>query len=400
MAHTTNEGGATVRLDITTLLLVAGLVIVLCGISFVLNTAMRRNDASGRLWSLSFIAGMLTALSFLVWNVAPEVWWVLAIGNTAYVISIATIWSGARVFNGRSSLIWISLAAGLVTAVLTVIEGSRDPGVWIGSIPLFVGIAVFSGLAGAETMRSRMRRNLNARILSFCLWIVCAYYVMRTSVYITMGPESAIFQDYFGSDTTSVITILLVLLSAISMSILQAERSGARALGDVTVGVHSVVGVLSAASFMQQWADWVERASFNGDRLAMIAMDIDNLPQMNTAFGRTFGDTAIRSVAQIVRHYAPTTSLLGHTGAGRFVIVVVTATTQEAEQLAIRLQTALVDEPIDPQQSLRATASFGVVDTDIFGYGLPVLRRALDDATLKARDEGGNRIVVGRAAVI
>ncbi|SDZ51431.1 GGDEF domain-containing protein [Herbiconiux ginsengi] len=384
-------------LDQPTLLIVSGLVIVLCGISFITNTAMRRNDASGRLWSISYIAGMLTALSFLVWSVSPYLWWVLAIGNTAYVISIGAIWSGSRVFNGRSSYIWVVLAGGGVVALLTGLEGP-DGGIWTGSTGLFIGIAVFAGLGGAEAMRARMRRNLNARIISLCLWIVCGFYVLRSSIFVTMGPDSSIFTTYFGSQITTIITIVLVLLGTISMSILQAERSGARALGDVTVGVHSVVGVLSAASFMQQWADWVERASFNGDRLAMIAMDVDNLPQMNTAFGRTFGDTAIRSVAQIVRHYSPTTSLLGHTGAGRFVIVVVTANANEAERLAIRLQTALVDEPIDPQQSLRATASFGVVDTDAFGYSLPALRRALDDATLTARDEGGNRIVVGRVA--
>ncbi|MCS5716793.1 GGDEF domain-containing protein [Herbiconiux sp. CPCC 205763] len=383
-------------LDQTTLLILSGLVIILCGVSFIVNTAMRRNDASGRLWSISFIAGMLTALSFLVWSVSPLLWWVLAIGNTAYVISIGAIWSGARVFNGRKSFIGLALAGGGVVALLTALEGPNG-GIWTGSTGLFIGIAVFAGLGGAETIRSRMRRNLNARILSFCLWFVFGFYVLRSSIFVTLGPESAIFATYFGSEITTVITIVLVLLGAISMSILQAERSGARALGDVTVGVHSVVGVLSATSFMQQWADWVERASFNGDRLAMIAMDVDNLPQMNTAFGRTFGDAAIRSVAQIVRHYAPTTSLLGHTGAGRFVIVVVTSNANEAERLAIRLQTALVDEPIDPQQSLRATASFGVVDTDGFGYSLPALRRALDDATLAARDEGGNRIVVGRA---
>jgi diguanylate cyclase (GGDEF)-like protein len=385
----------SMTLDMSTLLLISGLVIILCGISFIVNTAMRRNDASGRLWSISFIAGMLTALSFSVWGVAPHLWWVLAVGNTAYVISIGAIWSGARVFNGRASFIWLGLAAGAVVAALTAVEGSSG-GAWTGSTGLFAGIAVFAALGGAETMRSRMRRNLNARILSFCLWIVCAYYVVRTSLFVTLGPYDPIFQTYFGSEITTIITILLVLLSTISMSILQAERSGARALGDVTVGVHSVVGVLSAASFMQQWADWVERASFHGDRLAMIAMDVDNLPQMNTAFGRTFGDTAIRSVAQIVRHHAPTMSLLGHTGAGRFVIVVVSQNQVDAEQLAIRLQTALVDEPIDPQQSLRATASFGVVDTEGYGYGLPVLRRALDDATSAAREEGGNRIVVGR----
>ncbi len=382
-------------LDQGTLLVVSGLVIILCGISFVLNTAMRRNDASGRLWSISFIAGMLTALSFLVWGVSPALWWVLAIGNTAYVISIGAIWSGARVFNGRKSYFWVALAAGGLVALFTGLEGPGG-GIWTGSTGLFIGIAVFAGLGGAETIRSRMRRNLNARVLSFCLWIVCAFYVLRSSIFVTLGPLDPIFTTYFSSQITAIITMLLVLLGTISMSILQAERSGARALGDVTVGVHSVVGVLSAAPFMQQWADWVERASFNGDRLAMIAMDVDNLPQMNTAFGRTFGDAAIRSVAQIVRHYAPTASLLGHTGAGRFVIVVVTVNPNEAERLAIRLQTALVDEPIDPQQSLRATASFGVVDTDTFGYSLPALRRALDDATLRARDDGGNRIELGR----
>lgn len=383
------------QLDASTLLLVASLVIMLCGVSFILNTAMRRNDASGRLWSLSFLGGMLTALAFSVWSVSPELWWVLCIGNCAYVISIGALWAGARVFNGRSGMVWIALAAGGVVAVLTAIEAPTG-GAWTGSAGLFTGVALFAGLGGAETMRSRMRRNLNARVLSFCLWIVCAYYVLRTSIFVTLGPESEVFQTYFGSQPTTIITILLVLLSTISLSILQAERSGARALGDVTVGVHSVVGVLSAASFMQQWADWIERASFHGDRLAMVAMDVDNLPQMNTAFGRDFGDRAIRSVAQIIRHHSPTNALLGHTGAGRFVIVAVVGTANDAEQLAIRLQTALVDEPIDPAQSLRATASFGVVDTITFGYGLPVLRSALDAAAGEARVEGGNRIVVRR----
>jgi diguanylate cyclase (GGDEF)-like protein len=381
--------------DAATLLLISGLIVILCGVSFILNTAMRRNDGPGRLWSLSFIAGMLTAFSFSVWGVSPDLWWILAVGNTSYVISVGAIWSGARVFNGRTSFIWVGLAAGGLVAALTAIEGEAG-GAWTGSTGLFAGVAVFAGLGAAETMRSRMRRNLNARILSSCLWVVCAFYVLRTSFFVTLGPEDPVFEQYFGTTLTTIITILLVVVGTISMSILQAERSGARALGDVTVGVHSVVGVLSAAPFMQEWADWIERASFHGDRLAMIAMDVDNLPQMNTAFGRAFGDTAIRSVAQIVRHHAPTNALLGHTGAGRFVIVVVSATAADSEHLAIRLQTALVDEPIDPQQSLRATASFGVVDTDAYGYGLPVLRRALDDATYSAREEGGNRIVHGR----
>ncbi|WP_378147728.1 diguanylate cyclase [Cnuibacter sp. UC19_7] len=384
--------------DLPSVLLVSGLVIVLCGLIFVLNTAMRRNDASGRVWSVGFISGMLSAICYAMWAVAQDQWWINAIANGTYLLSVAAIWSGSRVFNGRlRSLLWVGLAAGGVAMVLTVIEGPS--GVWAGSIPVFVGLTLFAVLTGYETLRSRMRRNLNARVLGIGMWFFALFTLARLVIFLTQGPDSSTFQTYFGTQVATIVTVVLVVLGTVAVSVMQAERSGARALGDVTVGVYSTVGVLSASSFMQQWADQVERAAFNRDRLAMVAMDVDNLPQMNTAFGRNFGDTAIRSVAQLIRHHTPTTAVLGHPGAGRFVIVLVTNAASDAERLAIRLQTALVDEPIDPERSLRATASFGVVDTDMFGYSLPVLRKALDDATASARAQGGNRIVMGSTDV-
>jgi diguanylate cyclase len=387
------------NVDLPTALLVSGLVIVLCGLIFVLNTAMRRNDASGRLWSLGFISGMLAAICYAMWAVAPDYWWINAIANGTYLLSVAAIWSGSRVFNGRlRSFLWIGLAAGGVVLLLTSLEGP-DGGPWAGSIPLFAGLSAFGALTGYETLRSRMRRNLNARVLGIAMWFFALFQLARLVLFVAQGPYSPTFSTYFGTPVATIVTVVLVVLGTVAVSVLQAERSGARALGDVTVGVYSTVGVLSASSFMQQWADQVERAAFNRDRLAMVAMDVDNLPQMNTAFGRNFGDTAIRSVAQMIRHHTPTTAILGHPGAGRFVIIMVTTAPSDAERLAIRLQTALVDEPIDPERSLRATASFGVVDTDMFGYSLPVLRKALDEATEAARALGGNRIVLGRTDV-
>ncbi|ARJ06147.1 diguanylate cyclase [Humibacter sp. BT305] len=386
------------KVDLASVLLVSGLVIVLCGLIFVLNTAMRRNDPSGRVWSLGFISGMLSAICYSMWAVAPEQWWINAIANATYLLSIAAIWSGSRLFNGRHrSLLWIAFAAAALELVLTALEGPN--GIWAGSIPLFTGVAAFAVLTGLETLRSRMRRNLNARVLGIGMLFFALFTLARLVLFIAAGPDSPTFQTYFGTPVATIVTVILVVLGTVAVSVMQAERSGARALGDVTVGVYSTVGVLSASSFMQQWADQVERAAFNRDRLAMVAMDVDNLPQMNTAFGRNFGDTAIRSVAQMIRHHTPTTALLGHPGAGRFVIVMVTTAASDAERLAIRLQTALVDEPIDPERSLRATASFGVVDTDMFGYSLPVLRKALDEATEKARAQGGNRIVLGSTDV-
>ena len=50
------------NLDLNTLLIVNGLVVVLCGVSFVLNTALRRNDPVGRLWSIAFVMGAVSGL--------------------------------------------------------------------------------------------------------------------------------------------------------------------------------------------------------------------------------------------------------------------------------------------------------------------------------------------------
>ncbi|MEA9986504.1 diguanylate cyclase [Subtercola sp. RTI3] len=261
---------------------------------------------------------------------------------------------------------------------------------------LFPLVAVFGGLAGVECLRGRLRRNLNARIVAGSMIILAAFYAARTVVFAVSGPTSDLFVDYFSGQAATLLIIMFVVVNTISISILQAERTDTQALGDRTVGVNSVVGLLSASPFAQQWEDWLERAEFNGDRLEMVAVDIDSLPEMNTALGRDFGDDAITSVAQIVRHHAPTCTLIGHPGAGRFVIVMV-VTGDEARSVASDVRDALVDEPIDQSRGIRATASFGVVDTDVFGYDLATLSAALDSATLAARSAGGNHIVVGRA---
>ncbi|MEA9986505.1 hypothetical protein [Subtercola sp. RTI3] len=91
-----------VRLDLETLLVINGIVVVLSGLTFVINTAMRRSDVPGRIWSVSFIGGMLAALCYGIWAVNPDAEWILIIGNAAYGLVTGAIWSGARVFNGRN----------------------------------------------------------------------------------------------------------------------------------------------------------------------------------------------------------------------------------------------------------------------------------------------------------
>ncbi|MCU1481128.1 MAG: diguanylate cyclase [Subtercola sp.] len=382
------------RLDLQTLLVFDGIVVVLCGFSFVLNTATRRNDLAGRLWSVSFIGAILSVICFGIWGGTTDASWILVIGNAAYSLVSGMIWSGCRAFNGRRPYIVVVALAAAAVAVASIVT-AQSQGAWQGSLVLFPVIAVFSGLAGFEALRGRLLRNVNARILAGALWVIAIYYGLRTIAFALGGPQGELFVTYFGPEISTILVTAFVLLGTISLSILQVERAGASALGDLTIGTLSVVGLLSASAFAQQWQDWLERAAARSERLAMIAIDIDSLPEINTALGRTFGDGVILQVARVVRAVAPTGALLGHPGSGRFVIVMVVTNDYDAQKIAGRIRDALVDHPIDESQSLRATASFGVVSTDAFGYDMTVLSTALDELTQLTRAEGGNHIEVG-----
>ncbi|MET1043777.1 MAG: hypothetical protein ABWX59_06590, partial [Microbacteriaceae bacterium] len=266
------------QLDSATLQIMCGLLVILCGVSFIFNTALNRNDPPGRLWSLAFVGGIMVTLAYAVYLVSADAWWTIAFGNAALVFCVGSLWAGSRVYNGRSSGFLLVGGLALVITVISFLPGASG-GEWAGAGPLWLVVALLGGLGGAESLRGRLRRNVNGRILAFVLLIVSVYYTARALAFLLEGPDSAVFTAYFDSDTTSVLNMSLIVTASIAVSILRAEGVGSNAVGDITVGIHSAAGVLSATSFQQAAADHLERAGRAELGLAIIGADIDNLPE-------------------------------------------------------------------------------------------------------------------------
>jgi diguanylate cyclase (GGDEF)-like protein len=169
---------------------------------------------------------------------------------------------------------------------------------------------------------------------------------------------------------------------------------GSNAVGDITVGIHSAAGVLSGSSFQQAATEHLERAEHAELGLAVIGADIDNLPEINTAFGRTAGDEAIARFAETLRGSAPLMSLIGHPAAGRFLVLAAAASATEASGITERMQNALVDGPLGESYQIRLTASFGIADTFDHGYDLDALSAAAGRAIDIVKRQGGNDIAV------
>ncbi|MET0989829.1 MAG: diguanylate cyclase, partial [Glaciihabitans sp.] len=144
-------------------------------------------------------------------------------------------------------------------------------------------------------------------------------------------------------------------------------------------------GVLTTTEFEQHARNWLVRARRDRDDLVLVMMDVANLEHMNTAFGRDYGDEAIRATARIALDSLPSAALVGYRHGKRFTILTTAPRVGDAVIVAERLHTALVETPIDPVEGIRAVATCGMATTRETGYDFAALRlasiRALDDAS-------------------
>ena len=135
------------KLDITTVAAVSGLIVTLCGVTFILNTTLRRNDRVGRIWSVGFVGGILETLAYTIEGLQSSAWWAIAVGNGAFVLALGMLWSGARAANERRSLYAIPLVTGMLVTVAVLARGPQG-GLWAGGAETFGSTAVF----GAGTL--------------------------------------------------------------------------------------------------------------------------------------------------------------------------------------------------------------------------------------------------------
>ena len=381
-------------IDILTLLVAAGAVVAIAGVSFILNTVLRRNDAYGRIWSIAFISGILETIAYLVWATSETAWWAAAVGNGALVASLGFMWSGARSYNGRvRTYQWVTGLASVLAIGSALIEGP-DGTDWAGAEVMFIAIVAFSALAGVESVRGVLKSSVNGRVLSIVFWVVSLYYLIRLIVLVATGETSVAFTQYFGTVTTTFIAIVLVIVAAISMSVLQPADSTREHGSGRRTGTLVIPGVVSVDQFEQQATDWIARSRRDHEPLVVLELAVDNLDHIVTAFGRDLGDDTIRTVGRIACEKTPAATLVGYLGGERFLILTTSPSFGSPAEIAERLQTALVETPVNNDQGVRATATFGVATTEDVGYTLEGLEKVARVAMRAAQVDGPGTVRV------
>lgn len=386
-----------ILLDQLTMTALAGMVAVLCGVVFVFNTVLRRGHAAARFWSLGFVFGTLQALAYLVYEVAPDAWWALAVGNGAIVVALGMLWAGTRRANRRAAWAWIPPLGGVVVALAVPLH--PDDGYWAGSLELFVAVVVVTVLCAVETLRGRLSRDLNARVMTVVFLALAAYYAGRLVTVLIVGYQDEFFATAFGSAPTTLLTVGVLVVSTVALSNLQLDLFRDPGAGDDVPGVGSafaeVDGVLGPRTFRSTAESWLLRSVRDRTPLGMLVVDLVNLDEIAVAFGRETADNAVRALGRAVVVEAPAATLIGRLGRGRYVLLLPVVVDDDVESVADRIGARMLDAPVEDTDRFRGSIRYGVAATGRTGGRFDALLEAAV-ADQRSRSDGGQADPVSR----
>jgi len=382
-------------LDLTSVLIMTALVVNVSGVLFIVETLLRRDEGAGRIWSIGFLAAMLTTLAYTVWVQSEAAWWAIAVGNGAFVAGTGCMWLGCRRFNGRH-MRWSSIlvAAAVAGASLAVVFEGPDGGDWAGALWMFVPLLGFAGAGAVECLRGDMRESRTAWVLGAVLGFQSLFYVSRTTAFVTSGPDSALFQAAFGTASTSFLTVTLTIVAVVVTSVLRASRAPMRGYLRDAQRVDDEQGIVSAESFATVVDGICRRAARRHEAVAVTAIRLDDLDPISTAFGSDVAGSVSATWRTGVRQYAPTNAVVGQDGPTGLVVGVAVASAQEARRQAGAIYRGLFDDLGKVGGGVIPVVGVGVALSETAGYDPAELIRAAREAASRAADDVETSVLV------
>ncbi len=134
-------------------------------------------------------------------------------------------------------------------------------------------------------------------------------------------------------------------------------------------------------------------AQSGGERLSVIAFDVDHFKRINDLHGHHAGDRVLCAIAEIVGRQLPASARVGRMGGEEFLIVLPGTLAEHAREVAEALRAAIASASYEGfADDARVTISLGVAEAGQNDDAEMLLRRA-DSAMYRAKGEGRDRTV-------
>ena len=131
-----------------------------------------------------------------------------------------------------------------------------------------------------------------------------------------------------------------------------------------------------------------------GRRGALLLIDVDHFKEVNSRFGRSWGDEVLRVISDVIRASVRSGDLVGRLGGEEFGVLLPGAGEENAEDSAERIRTAIADTLFEPggKRCLLTVSIGGVVFEDQLIFD--ELFEAAEQELLSAKQGGRDRVAL------
>ncbi len=138
----------------------------------------------------------------------------------------------------------------------------------------------------------------------------------------------------------------------------------------------------------------MEIASREGTNLSVILLDLDNFKSINDTFGHAVGDIVLQEISKVLKRTVRGTDYVSRVGGDEFIILLPNTRLAEGVHFSERVRLAIGQTvvAVSAGQTVKATASFGVMMVERKTATIDSLLEETHAALAKSKQAGKNRV--------
>jgi sigma-B regulation protein RsbU (phosphoserine phosphatase) len=209
-------------LDSSTLRVTFGVSALTLFLLFALVTYRHTRSPFSFWWSAALALFMGGSLAYLLDGTPGQVW-ANPLGNGLIVAGAASTWMGSRSLRGLPTP-WSLVVAptALVVAVSSVDSPATND--WSGGALYLALMCTLIALSTRELVLLDAGLSRTRWPLITASGALSLYYAVRFVVFLASGPRSDLFMAWFGTPSTTLITLVLLVVVSFSMASLSGEQ--------------------------------------------------------------------------------------------------------------------------------------------------------------------------------
>lgn len=356
-----------------TLLLATALIGVTVSVLYLVEISRHgRLGSVDRCWVITFMVAILATLSYATAGLAPAFWLGEGVGDAGLVLTLGSLWSGARAFDGRPPRLWVP---GAVAVVLIAIVAAAGPGAgpWSAVWVYLPALIVFASLSGWTILRGGLRSYPGATSVAMVCLVAAAFHAVRLVVALAFGVDALELTGFLGDEASTVLHMILLVVGAFGVMTIRSGDAVPSLVATFTFDPY--LGTRTAESFRERASEILAARTRPGGEIALVLVEVVDLDAVGAAYGAQTVERVLERVARTTSEVAPQGGIVGaHEARDRFVVLLPGSDRHDAERWASELRHRLRETPLvvdgDP---LHVTIHTGVAD---HGPGFPEMMAA------------------------